>query len=74
MLLLPCCNLFSFQFVDLYIKAEDPSNYAEVIELVTRADKYDDLVLFLQMTRKSLREPKIDTELAHAYAKTRSST
>ncbi len=70
MLLLPCCNLFSFQFVDLYIKAEDPSNYAEIIELVTRADKYDDLVLFLQMTRKSLREPKIDTELAHAYAKT----
>ncbi|KLO17941.1 clathrin heavy chain [Schizopora paradoxa] len=56
--------------IDSYIKAEDPSNYAEVIELATRADKYDDLVRFLQMARKTLREPKIDTELAHAYAKT----
>ncbi len=63
MLLLPCCNLFSFQFIDLYIKAEDPSNYAEVIELVTRADKYNDLVLFLQMTRKSLREPRLTRNL-----------
>jgi len=56
--------------IDSYIKADDPSNYTEVIELATRADKYDELVRFLQMARKSLREPKIDTELAHAYAKT----
>ena len=32
--------------------------------------KFDDLVRYLQMARKSLREPKIDTELAYAYAKT----
>ncbi|KAI0629190.1 clathrin heavy chain [Trametes polyzona] len=56
--------------IDSYIKAEDPSNYAEVIEIASRAGKYDDLVRFLQMARKSLREPKIDTELAYAYAKT----
>lgn len=42
----------------------------EVIELSNRAGKHDDLVRFLQMARKSLREPKIDTELAYAYAKT----
>ncbi|KAI0331507.1 clathrin heavy chain [Cubamyces sp. BRFM 1775] len=56
--------------IDSYIKAEDPSNYVEVIEIASRAGKYDDLVRFLQMARKSLREPKIDTELAYAYAKT----
>jgi clathrin heavy chain len=55
---------------DSYIKAEDPSNFNEVIEIATRADKHEDLVRYLQMARKSLREPKIDTELAHAYAKT----
>lgn len=55
---------------DSYVKAEDASNYAEVIETASRADKYDDLVRYLQMARKSLREPAIDTELAFAYART----
>ena len=55
---------------DSYIKAGDPSNFNEVIEIATRADKHEDLVRYLQMARKSLREPKIDTELAYAYAKT----
>ncbi|KAG2056844.1 clathrin heavy chain 1 [Suillus hirtellus] len=56
--------------IDSYIKAEDPSNFAEVIEISSHAGKHDDLVRFLQMARKTLREPKIDTELAYAYAKT----
>ncbi|KAI0080182.1 clathrin heavy chain 1 [Panus rudis PR-1116 ss-1] len=56
--------------IDSYIKAEDPSNYLEVIEIASRAGKHDDLVRYLQMARKTLREPKIDTELAYAYAKT----
>lgn len=57
-------------FIDSYIKAEDPSNFAEVIEISSHAGKHDDLVRFLQMARKHLREPQIDTELAYAYAKT----
>ena len=57
-------------YIDSYIKAADPSNYAEVIEIAGRAGKHDDLVRYLQMARKTLREPKIDTELAYAYAKT----
>ncbi|KAF5355246.1 hypothetical protein D9758_006001 [Tetrapyrgos nigripes] len=56
--------------IDSYIKAEDPSNFSEVIEIANRAGKHDDLVRYLQMARKSLREPRIDTELAYAYAKT----
>lgn len=56
--------------IDSYIKAEDPSNYLEVIETASRAAKHDELVRYLQMARKSLREPAIDTELAFAYART----
>ncbi|CAK5273880.1 unnamed protein product [Mycena citricolor] len=56
--------------IDSYIKAEDPANFMEVIEIATHAGKHEDLIRFLQMARKSLREPKIDTELAYAYAKT----
>ena len=63
-------NILDLHWVDSYIKAEDPSNFMEVIEISNRAGKHDDLVRFLQMARKSLREPKIDTELAYAYAKT----
>ncbi|KJA25685.1 hypothetical protein HYPSUDRAFT_37118 [Hypholoma sublateritium FD-334 SS-4] len=56
--------------VESYIKAQDPSNFTEVIEIANHAGKHDELVRYLQMARKSLREPKIDTELAYAYAKT----
>jgi clathrin heavy chain len=62
--------ILSSALLDSYIKAEDPANYAEVIEISNHAGKHDDLVRFLQMARKTLREPKIDTELAYAYAKT----
>jgi clathrin heavy chain len=55
---------------DSYIKAEHPANFAEVIEISNLAGKHDDLVRFLQMARKPLREPRIDTDLAYAYAKT----
>ena len=56
--------------IDSYIKAEDPSNFREVIEIANRAGKHDDLVRYLQMARKTAREPEIDTELAYAFAKT----
>jgi clathrin heavy chain len=52
-------------FSHSYIKPEDeyPSNFAGVIEISSHAAKHDDLVCFLQMARKTLCEPKIDTEL-----------
>ncbi|POY74006.1 hypothetical protein BMF94_2817 [Rhodotorula taiwanensis] len=56
--------------IDSYLRAEDPSNYVEVIETASRAGKEEDLVRYLQMARKTLREPAIDTELAVSYAKT----
>ncbi|RDL36686.1 Clathrin heavy chain [Venustampulla echinocandica] len=53
-----------------YIRAEDPSNYNEVIEIATHAGKDEDLIKFLRMARKTLREPPIDTALAFAFART----
>ncbi|RUS20583.1 clathrin, heavy polypeptide, isoform CRA_b, partial [Endogone sp. FLAS-F59071] len=57
--------------IDSYIRANDPSNYVEVVNYASRADKYEDLVRFLQMARKHTREPFIETELLFAYAKTK---
>ncbi|KAF9413871.1 hypothetical protein BGZ94_000588, partial [Podila epigama] len=56
--------------IDSYIRANDPSNYVEVVSLASRADKYEDLVRYLQMARKVSREPFIESELLFAYAKT----
>ena len=32
--------------IDWYIKAEDPPNFMEVIEIAIRADRYDELVQY----------------------------
>ncbi|KAI1833625.1 hypothetical protein DTO006G1_4993 [Penicillium roqueforti] len=55
--------------IESYIRAEDPSNYHEVIEIATHAGKDEDLVKFLRMARKTLREPAIDTALAFCFAR-----
>ena len=55
--------------IDSYIRASDPSNYSEVIETATHAGKDEDLVKFLKMARKTVREPAIDTALAFCYAR-----
>ena len=56
--------------IDSYIRAGDPSNFVEVVEIATHAGKDDDLIKYLKMARKTLREPPIDTGLAFAYART----
>ncbi len=56
--------------IESYIRAQDPSNFNEVIEIATHAGKDDDLIRYLKMARKTLREPAIDTALAFAYART----
>jgi hypothetical protein len=54
-------------FSDSYVKAEDPSNLAKVIEISSHAGKHDCLVRFLQMACRSLRELKMNT---NAHTKT----
>ena len=55
--------------IESYIRAEDPSNYSEVIEYATSAGKDEELVKYLRMARKTQREPAIDTGLAFCYAR-----
>lgn len=55
--------------IESYIKAQDPSNYNEVIETATHAGKDEDLIKFLKMARKTQREPAVDTALAFSYAR-----
>lgn len=55
--------------IESYIKAQDPSNYNEVIETATHAGKDEDLIKYLKMARKTQRESAIDTALAFSYAR-----
>lgn len=52
-----------------YIRAKDPSNHAEVIEMATHAGKFEDLIKYLQMCRQTLREPAVDSSLVLCYAR-----
>ncbi|EEB07199.1 clathrin heavy chain Chc1 [Schizosaccharomyces japonicus yFS275] len=60
--------------IDSYIRAADPSNYAEVIELSRRAGKNEELIKFLRMARTHMHEPDVDSALLVAYAKTKQLT
>lgn len=54
--------------IESYIKAEEPSNYENVIEVAEKEGNYEELLPYLTMSRKSLKEPKIDGSLILAYA------
>ncbi|GAV54607.1 hypothetical protein ZYGR_0AN00750 [Zygosaccharomyces rouxii] len=54
--------------IESYIKAEDPSNYENVIEVAEKEGNYEELLPYLTMARKSLKEPKIDGSLILGYA------
>ncbi|XP_005091567.1 clathrin heavy chain 1 isoform X2 [Aplysia californica] len=56
--------------IDSYIKADDPSQYMEVVSVASKSDNWEDMVKFLQMARKKARETFVETELVYAYAKT----
>lgn len=56
--------------IDSYIKADDHSQYMEVVAVAGKSDNWEDMVKFLQMARKKARETYVETELVYAYAKT----
>lgn len=56
--------------IDSYIKADDPSQYMEVVNVASKCNNWEDLVKYLQMARKKARETFIETELVFAYAMT----
>lgn len=56
--------------INSYIKAKDPSNYLQVINSAHNVDNYGDLVPYLKMARKDIKEAALDTELIYALART----
>lgn len=54
-----------------FLKAKDPANYLEVIAAAHNVDNYEDLVPYLQMARKDIKESSLDTELIYSLARTR---
>jgi clathrin heavy chain len=55
--------------IESYLKAQDASDYMEVIQAAEREEMYEDLINFLLMARGSKKDQLIDGELVYCYAK-----
>ncbi|KAK9468648.1 hypothetical protein V1512DRAFT_257573 [Lipomyces arxii] len=55
--------------IESYIRANDCSNYQEVIEIASHAGKDEELIKFLVLARKSIHEPLVDSQLLLSYAR-----
>merc|ERR1711963_860435 len=56
--------------IDSFIKANDPSDYMDVVNTASKLENWEDLVRYLQMARKKARDTFVESELIYAYAKT----
>ena len=56
--------------IESFIKANDHEFFPEVIEGARQQNIYENLVTYLQMCRKKAKEPRIESELIFAFAKT----
>merc|ERR1712106_779403 len=56
--------------IDSFIKANDPTDYMDVVNTASKTESWEDLVGYLQMARKKARESYVESELVYAYAKT----
>jgi len=52
-----------------YVKAEDATNYSQVISAAEAENNYEDVVTYLVMARAEIKENELDTALIYAYAK-----
>ncbi|GMN41274.1 hypothetical protein TIFTF001_010502 [Ficus carica] len=55
--------------IESFIRADDATEFLDVIRAAEGADVYHDLVRYLLMVRQKAKEPKVDSELIYAYAK-----
>jgi clathrin heavy chain len=55
--------------IQSYIKAKDPTDYHMVISAAEAVDNYEDLVPYLEMARKDVKEQVLDTQLIYALAR-----
>merc|ERR1719157_130553 len=56
--------------IESYLKAEDATDYAEVIQAAEREENYEELIRFLQMARNKVKDQLIDGELVFSLART----
>lgn len=55
--------------IELFIRADDATQFLEVIKVAEVANVYHDLVKYLLMVRQKTEAPMVDSELIYAYAK-----
>ncbi|XP_043714942.1 clathrin heavy chain 1-like [Telopea speciosissima] len=55
--------------IESFIRAEDATEFLDVIRAAENANVYHDFVRYLLMVRQKTKEPKVDSELIYAYAK-----
>lgn len=55
--------------IDSYVKAKDPSEYHDVIAAAEDAGDFEELVTYLKMARKTIKESYLDTQLIYALAR-----
>jgi clathrin heavy chain len=63
-------NMQVSEAVDAYLKAQDPSNFTQIIASGKKHEKYEELVKYLNFARKHVRDAFIESELLFAFAKT----
>mmetsp|Transcript_40808 Transcript_40808/g.97020 ORF Transcript_40808/g.97020 Transcript_40808/m.97020 type:complete len:1701 (-) Transcript_40808:29-5131(-) len=56
--------------ISSYLRANDHTKYTDVISAAKEEEVFADLVKYLLMVRKRVKEPQVDTELIYAYART----
>ncbi|MEW5307198.1 MAG: hypothetical protein WDW36_009606 [Sanguina aurantia] len=57
-----------------YLRSGDTTRYVSVTDKAKGSGCYDELVKYLLMVRKKVKDAKVDTELVYAYAKTANMT
>ncbi|RZR81024.1 hypothetical protein BHM03_00007170 [Ensete ventricosum] len=55
--------------IESFIRADDETQFLDVIRAAEDANVYHDLVKYLLMVRQKVKEPQVDGELIFAYAK-----
>jgi len=61
---------FVSECIASYIKAQDPADYHLVISTAENVSSYEDLVSYLKMARKTIKESVLDTQFIYALART----
>lgn len=55
--------------ISSYLRANDPNDFRRVISAGTREEIWDDVIAYILMVRKTIKDKYVDTELAYSYAR-----